>query len=129
MRFFALATLALSAAAISMATEDDTQDADLAEIYDDDVAELTASESDISWCDKSLPGKVAKMVDLNGDRKITKQEIARALKANGAKAGTKKTLYKILEKAFPKRYAANNVGYKHARALVMGIQKYACKKK
>ena len=69
MRFFALATLAFSAAALQV--EADTLD-------------------EFDWCDANLKNKVASMFDTNSDGKITLQELKDALDLNDLPTKDKK---------------------------------------
>ena len=104
MRFFTLATLALSAAAITVSSQVEIAEQQMpVEIDDAVLAEIT--ESDFNWCDAHLMEKITKMLDTNSDNKITFGEIDKAFAKYGASKRTLGKLKHLISKKYPAAYA------------------------
>ena len=86
MRFFALATLALSAAAIHLSSKVDAVDNEEMAVELDEalLSELTESVKDFDWCNRALSANIVKMLDTNHDNKVSIKEIEAALEHHGA---------------------------------------------
>ena len=120
MRFFALATLALSAAAIHLYSIDNEQMA--VELDEALVSELTDQVEDFDWCNPSLSKNIVKMLDTNHDGKVQAKEIEAALVKHNATKEVYAGLEKLIKMAFPKAYAREWLSATQAEALIAGIQ-------